>query len=235
MSASELEPALDWIFGMQNSDGGWGTFDRDNNQIILNRIPFADLKSLIDPSNPDVTGHVLETLGDLGLGHLPEARAAVRYLKKVQKPDGSWFGRWGVNYLYGTCAAVVGLRRIGEPAMAAYLQRALEFVLAKQNADGGWGERCGSYGVNAAHGEGESTPSQTAWALMTLHAMKDGYRDCHPAIARALQFLESRKSDDGLFEEEFTGTGFPQHFYLRYDGYRTYFPLIALGRVSKNA
>ncbi len=235
MTVEELEPALDWIFGMQNSDGGWGTFDRDNNELILNRIPFADLKSLIDPSNPDLTGHVLETLGEMGLGHTPEARRAIRHLKRVQKAEGSWFGRWGVNYLYGTCAAVVGLRKVGEPHLASYLQRAVNFVTSRQNLDGGWGENCNSYGVDAPHGTGNSTPSQTAWALMILKAMRTAPSDYALEIQRGIDFLRSRHAEDGLYEDEFTGTGFPQHFYLRYDGYRTYFPLIALGRLLEKS
>lgn len=232
MTKEELAPALHWLWAMQNTDGGWGTFDRDNNQTILNRIPFADLKSLIDPSNPDVTGHVLETLGELGFDHhYPAVKRAIRYLKFTQKTDGSWFGRWGVNFLYGTTAAIVGLRKVGEPADAPYLQRALKFMLSRQNKDGGWGESCASYGVNAAHGVGESTPSQTAWALMALHACRSPQHPYSAAIENGISFLNSRKAEDGLTELEFTGTGFPQHFYLRYDGYRSYFPLIALGRL----
>jgi squalene-hopene/tetraprenyl-beta-curcumene cyclase len=233
MTARELAPAIHWLHAMQGSDGGWGTFDRDNNQSILNRIPFADLKSLIDPSNPDVTGHVLETLGELGLGQTTEVRRAVHYLKKTQKPDGSWFGRWGVNFLYGTTAAVVGLRKVGEPASSPVIKRAVKFLLSKQNEDGGWGETCSSYNLNTTRGEGPSTPSQTGWALMALAACREDSSEFETEIARAVSFLHSRRAEDGLFEQEFTGTGFPQHFYLRYDGYRNYFPLIALGRLHK--
>ncbi len=230
MTKEELKPALNWIFAMQNSDGGWGTFDRDNNQWILNEIPFADLKSLIDPSNPDVTGHVLETLGELGFGGTKEVNAAVNYLKQVQRPDGSWFGRWGVHTIYGTCAAVVGMRKVGEPISSPSLQRALQFVLGRQNPDGGWGEHCESYHPESETGRGNSTPSQTAWALMTLQAMRRHPDEFSEEFERALYFLRSRMREDGLYEKEFTGTGFPLHFYLRYDGYRNYFPLIALGR-----
>ncbi|MBN8555034.1 MAG: squalene--hopene cyclase [Deltaproteobacteria bacterium] len=232
MSARELEPAIHWIQAMQNTDGGWGTFDRDNNQAILNRIPFADLKSLIDPSNPDVTGHVLETFGELGLSHSPHVKKAIRFLNQVQKPDGSWFGRWGVNFIYGTTAAIVGLRKVGESENSPMIKRALKFLLSKQNADGGWGETCASYNLNAVHGEGASTPSQTAWALMSLAACRNHSEDFASEISRAIDFLNSRRANDGLSEQEFTGTGFPQHFYLRYDGYRNYFPLIALSRLK---
>lgn len=233
MSAKDLQPALNWLFAMQNTDGGWGTFDKDNNQIILNRIPFADLKSLIDPSNPDVTGHVLETLGELGLDRSPQAAAAVRYLKLTQRSDGAWFGRWGVNLLYGTSAALVGLRKVGEPANAPYIQRAVKFLLSKQNADGGWGESCGSYSLNSGNMSFTSTPSQTAWALLALHACVDIENAYEIEISMALDYLKSQKSEDGFVEKEFTGTGFPQHFFLRYDGYRNFFPLIALGRLKQ--
>lgn len=233
MSTKELEPATHWIFAMQGSDGGWGTFDRDNNQTILNRIPFADLKSLIDPSNPDVTGHVLECLAELHLHQHPSVKRAVRYLKRVQRPDGSWFGRWGVNLIYGTSAACVGLRKIGEPSQAPYLQRALKFILSKQNADGGWGEDCASYTPNLPFPKSRSTPSQTGWALLAL-AEFNSDDQTRAAIERGVQFLKAREVDDGLLEPEFTGTGFPQHFYLRYDGYRHYFPLMALGRLSES-
>ncbi len=233
MTNKELEPATHWIFSMQNSDGGWGTFDRDNNQTILNRIPFADLKSLIDPSNPDVTGHVLETLASLGLHHTVAAKRAIRYLKLTQRPDGAWFGRWGVNLLYGTSAAVIGLARCGEPLMAPYLQRSLKFFLNRQNDDGGWGESCDSYAVGRAPTKDPSTPSQTAWALLALAEFRDQTDEVADAIDRGIAFLKSRKTSDGLKENEFTGTGFPQHFYLRYDGYRVYFPLIALGRLKE--
>jgi len=232
MSLDELKPALNWIFGMQNSDGGWGTFDRDNDQWILNEIPFADLKSLIDPSNPDVTGHVLETLGELGYGKTKAAQRAVRYLKRVQRDNGSWFGRWGVHTLYGTCAAVVGLRKVGEPVEAPYLQRAIHFVVNSQNADGGWGENCDCYRPHVETAVGVSTASQTAWALMALQACRQSSEDFAESIHRGLEFLKTKVSYDGLEEKEFTGTGFPMHFYLRYDGYRNYFPLIALGRLQ---
>lgn len=232
MTKKELQPALHWIFAMQGSDGGFGTFDRDSNQIILNRIPFADLKSLIDPSNPDVTGHVLETLGEMGF--TPESasvKRAIRYLKLTQRPDGSWFGRWGVNLLYGTSAALIGMRKVGEDLQSSTIQRGLRFLLSKQNTDGGWGESCDSYSMNLENQTAPSTPSQTAWALMALQSCFSDAKEVEEALIKGLQFLEARKSNDGLKEEEFTGTGFPQHFYLRYDGYRIYFPLIALGRI----
>ncbi len=232
MTTKELQPALAWMMGMQGSDGGFGTFDRDNNQTILNRIPFADMKSLIDPSNPDVTGHVLECFAELGLSHSLPVRRAVRYLKRVQRPDGSWFGRWGVNLIYGTSAALVGLRSVGEPAQAPYLQRALKFLLLRQNDDGGWGEGCDSYIPNTQISRWNSTPSQTAWALLGLSIFPLDETTLS-AMMRGVNYLESRWTDNGLSEPEFTGTGFPQHFYLRYEGYRHYFPLIATGRLKR--
>lgn len=231
MSGKELEPATHWLFAMQGSDGGWGTFDRDNNQTILNRIPFADLKSLIDPSNPDVTGHALECLADLGFKNSKAVKQGIRYLRKTQRPDGSWFGRWGVNLLYGTSAAIVGLTKCGEPFAAPYLQRALKFLLSRQNDDGGWGESCDSYAINRPAVKDPSTPSQTAWALIALAQARYTSPDIEKAIQRGVEFLQTRQVSDGLREDEFTGTGFPQHFYLRYDGYRNYFPLIALARL----
>ncbi len=233
MSLKELQPAIHWLFAMQCTDGGWGTFDRDNNQVILNRIPFADLKSLIDPSNPDVTGHVLETLGELGMGQSPQVKSAIRYLKLTQRSDGAWFGRWGVNLLYGTTAAVVGLRKVGESTQAPYIQRAIKFVLSRQNDDGGWGESCASYHLTPPTAAPVSTPSQTAWALMALEACMDPENSYEGEIRRGLEFLKSRRAEDGFYEKEFTGTGFPQHFYLRYDGYRNFWPLIALGRLKQ--
>lgn len=235
MGLEELEPALRFVFGMQNRDGGWGTFDRENTQWILNEIPFADLRSLIDPSNPDVTGHLLEALGGLGLSDRREVRAAVKYLKSCQRPGGSWYGRWGVNLLYGTCAATVGLRAVGEAQDSECLQRAAEFVLKQQNPDGGWGEDCDNYLPETQRAEGKSTPSQTAWALMSLEACGFQDRERKEAVDRGIEFLKSRQIEDGLLEPEFTGTGFPRHFYLRYDGYRLYFPLIALGRIQSSS
>ena len=234
MSREELQPAIRWMFAMQNDDGGWGTFDRNNNQWILNQIPFADLKSLIDPSNPDCTGHVLEVLGELGFSRSDRRiQKAIDYLKAFQRPDGSWFGRWGVHTIYGSCAAVVGLRKVGEPIDSSAIQRGLQFVLTTQNSDGGWGENCDNYAPNIKTAVGKSTASQTAWSLMLLESCQKTKSDFVEPIEKAVSWLKTKIQDDGLEEKEFTGTGFPMHFYLRYDGYRVYFPLIALGRLLK--
>lgn len=240
MSTEDLKPGLNFIFSMQNEDGGWGTFDRENTQWLLNEIPFADLRSLIDPSNPDLTGHILECLAELGLSDRPEVKRAIAYLRDFQRPEGSWYGRWGVNLLYGTCGAVVGLRRVGLKASDPMLEKAKTFLLSQQNEDGGWGESCGNYKPGTQTAKGTSTPSQTAWALMSLEALLDSagggdqaYALVKAAIDRGIEFLRSRQQADGLLEPEFTATGFAMHFYLRYDGYRNFFPLIALGRLEK--
>lgn len=234
MTREELLPGLNWIFSMQNSDGGWGTFDRDNNAHILNEIPFADLKSLIDPSNPDVTGHILETLGEMGLGQERAVQKCIRWLKKTQRPDGSWFGRWGVHTLYGTSAVLVGLMKCGESLQADYIQKALRFIVDSQNEDGGWGEDCDNYTPHVETAVGKSTPSQTAWALLALNACQSGQEKFQNEMQKAFRFLESKRVFDGFEEKEFTGTGFPLHFYLRYDGYRNYWPLIAMGRIRNS-
>jgi squalene-hopene/tetraprenyl-beta-curcumene cyclase len=233
MSRKELEPAIRWMFAMQNDDGGWGTFDRNNNQWILNQIPFADLKSLIDPSNPDCTGHVLEVLGELGFTRSDRRiQKALDYLKDFQRPDGSWFGRWGVHTIYGSCAAVVGMRKVGEPSDSKEIQKCIQFILEAQNEDGGWGEACDNYAPSVKTAVGASTASQTAWSLMLLESCQNSKVDFSDSITRAIDWLKTKIQTDGLEEKEFTGTGFPMHFYLRYDGYRVYFPLIALGRLK---
>lgn len=235
MTKEQLKPALNWIYCMQNKDGGWGTFDRENCQWILNEIPFADLKALIDPSNADLTGHILETLGAMGESNTKAVRRAIRYLERTQRDNGSWFGRWGVHTIYGTSAAVVGMRKVGVPIENPMIQRALYFIEKSQNADGGWGENGDNYRPDCETGVGNSTPSQTAWALLVLQACRGGDKNYEAMIQRGLDFLNSRKTVDGFEEKEFTGTGFPLHFYLRYDGYRKFFPAIALGRLQHSS
>jgi len=224
-----IERGLAWMLALQNDDGGWGAFDRNNNRQFLCYVPFADHNAMIDPSTPDLTGRVLEALGTLGrrLGD-PAVDRAVDYLRRTQEADGSWFGRWGVNYIYGTWQALAGLTSVGLPAHDPSVVAAANWLLACQQPCGGWGESAASYADPRLRGQGPATASQTAWAVVGLLAA--GLEE-HPAVVRGLQFLTSRQQSDGTWhEEEFTGTGFPRVFYLRYHYYPIYFPLLALSR-----
>jgi squalene-hopene/tetraprenyl-beta-curcumene cyclase len=227
-----LERGVAWMVSMQNRDGGWAAFDVENDRLFLNEIPFSDMDSLCDPSSPDVTGRVLEALGVLGdRRHRAACRRGVAYLRRTQEHQGSWFGRWGVNYVYGTSNVLNGLARQGVPASDPMVARALHWLESVQNADGGFGEGLESYADPSAMGRGPSTASQTAWGAMGLLAYRPA-RD--GAVSRAIAWLVDRQLDSGPAagsweEEEFTGTGFPRHFYIRYHLYRHYFPLMALG------
>ena len=231
--AATLRRAADWMVSMQNRDGGWAAFDLANDREFLNQVSFSDMDSLCDPSSPDVAGRVLEALGALGDGrHQDACRRGVGYLRRAQEPEGSWYGRWGVNYVYGTSAALNGLARQGVPASDPMVERALRWLGAVQNADGGFGEGLESYADRAAMGRGPSTASQTAWGVMGLLAYLPPSDD---RARRGVAWLVERQLTAGPAagsweEEEFTGTGFPRHFYLRYHLYRHYFPLMALGR-----
>ena len=214
---------------MQNADGGWAAFDVANDREALNQIPFSDMDSLCDPSSPDVTGRVVEALGALGdRRHRGALRRGLAYLRRSQEPEGSWFGRWGVNYVYGTSNVLCGLARAGVPATEPMVKRGLAWLEAVQNADGGFGEGLESYADRSAMGRGPSTASQTAWGVMGLLA----YRPASDrAVRRGVAWLVERQTAAGTWDEEaFTGTGFPRHFYLRYHLYRHYFQLMALGR-----
>jgi squalene-hopene/tetraprenyl-beta-curcumene cyclase len=213
---------------MQSSDGGWGAYDKNNNRMVLNLIPFADHRALLDPSTADVAGRCLEMLGVLGYDRThPAAGPALDFLRREQEPDGSWYGRWGVNYIYGTWSVLAGLRAIGEDMSTPHIRRAVAWLESKQNPDGGWGESCLSYAEPATMaGRGESVPSQTAWALLAL--LSAGVSDSI-SVVRGVNYLLRHQREDGSWEEvRHTGTGFPRVFYLRYHWYCQYFPLWAL-------
>ncbi len=221
--------ATDWLLSMQSSDGGWGAFDVDNNSQILTHVPFADHNAMLDPTCADVTGRVLEAICRRGPGKRhPAVRRAVDYLRKQQQDDGSWYGRWGVNYIYGTCFALRGVEAAGEDPREAYIIRAGEWLRSIQNADGGWGESCGSYDNPHHKILGDSTPTQTAWALLGLFATGDYETGSVQSGVRHL--LETQKPDGSWTEDSFTGTGFPSVFYLKYQLYPQYFPLMALAK-----
>lgn len=224
-----LARAEAWMLAMQNRDGGWGAFDRDNDARFLCHVPFADHNAMIDPSTPDLTARVLEALACLGhrLGDRAVDRA-VAYLRRTQEADGSWYGRWGVNYIYGTWQAIAGLRAAGVAADDACIVRAANWLLAWQQPCGGWGESPQTYDQPHLRGQGQPTASQTAWALLGL--IEAGLAR-HAAVQRGIEYLLRMQAADGTWPEEaFTGTGFPRVFYLRYHFYPLYFPLMALAR-----
>ncbi len=224
--------ALKWILDMQGSDGGWAAFDVDNNWEFLSAVPFADHNAMLDPACPDITGRVLEALAAHGLkSDHPAVRRGIDFLLREQQPDGSWYGRWGVAYIYGTCFALRGLHAAGWSDREAEILRAGEWLRAIQNADGGWGEHCSSYD-RGSFVPAESTPSQTAWALMGLIAGGD---NSSLSVQHGIQYLLDTQRPDGNWNEELaTGTGFPKVFYLNYHGYRLYFPLLALSSFVKS-
>jgi squalene-hopene/tetraprenyl-beta-curcumene cyclase len=224
-----LAYGLNWTLGMQSRNGGYGAFDTDNHADFLNRIPFADMEAMIDPPTEDLSGRLLELMGIVGYGlDFGRARRAVEFLRRTQRADGSWWGRWGVNFIYGTWSALAGLETIGEDRRTPYIRRAVEWLVSRQNADGGWGETVASYDDESLAGRGDSTPSQTAWALLGLMA---GEGPWSRAVERGVEYLVQTQTAEGTWDERaFTGTGFPRHFYLRYHLYRHIFPLMALGQ-----
>jgi squalene-hopene/tetraprenyl-beta-curcumene cyclase len=223
----------EWVLGLQSRNGGWGAFDADNTREYLNNIPFADHGALLDPPTSDVTARVIGMLAQRGL---PEDRAAIerglRFLLREQAADGSWYGRWGMNYIYGTWSVLCGLRAAGIAHDAPEIRRAVTWLLAIQNEDGGWGEDAASYELeHRGHLPAPSTASQTAWALLALMAAGEVH---HAALRRGVDYLVRTQGSDGFWDEpRFTATGFPRVFYLRYHGYSKFFPLWALARYRR--
>ncbi len=253
-----IEKGVAWLIGMQSKSGGWGAFDKDNDKKILTKIPFCDFGEALDPPSVDVTAHIIEAFGKLGIGKdHPAMVRALDYIRAEQEADGAWFGRWGVNYVYGTGAVLPALEAIGEDMTQPYVRKASDWLILHQNDDGGWGESCASYMDPKMMGRGKSTASQTAWALMGLAAV--ARPEDERAIADGVQFLIERQKDGTWEEPEYTGTGFPGYgvgatiklndpllqerlkqgpelsraFMINYNLYRHYFPLMAMGRVRK--
>ena len=230
--SKSVERAIEWILSMQCKNGGWASFDKDNDRMVFQNIPFADHNAMLDPATVDITGRVLEALAAYGysLKDKPVQRA-VEFIKREQESDGSWFGRWGVNYVYGTMLVLRGLEAVGVDYHEPCVQQAAEWFRMMQNPDGGWGERCDSYDDPNTKGVGPSTASQTAWAVMGLLAANDTRSD---SLQRGVAYLLKSQRRDGSWDEQlYTGTGFPRVFYLEYTMYRQYFPLLALTTYTK--
>jgi len=233
--AEAIHVGIEWLLSMQNRDGGWGAFDRDNDRAFLNHIPFADHNAMLDPSSPDVTARVVECLGRFGwtvsdLG----VRRAVEYLLKEQHPAGPWYGRWGVNYVYGASGVLRALAAVGadrDTKVDSAMRRAVDWLRSVQQQDGGFGESIASYDDPSLMGQGQTTASQTAWGLLGLLTT---LTPDDPAVERSVQYLLERQNGEGSWDEEpFTGTGFPKVFYLKYHLYPHYFPLFALARYRR--
>ncbi|NNE37892.1 MAG: squalene--hopene cyclase [Gammaproteobacteria bacterium] len=224
-----LKQAENWIIGMQNSDGGWGAFDINNHYEYLNNIPFADHGALVDPSTADLTARCIEMFTMMGYKRdFPSIAKGLDFLKKDQRDFGGWYGRWGVNYIYGTWSVLAALGCMSEDPHQAYIQKAISWLKDIQNDDGGWGEDCNTYDDPSLAGKGASTPSQTAWAILGLTAVGEERSD---AVTVGVKYLiDNYSQKHGWQETLYTGTGFPRVFYLRYHGYSQYFPIWALGQ-----
>jgi squalene-hopene/tetraprenyl-beta-curcumene cyclase len=227
-----VQRAIDWILSMQCRNGGWASFDKDNDRMVFQYVPFADHNAMLDPATVDITGRILEMLATYGYDKNHKAvKKAIDFIRKEQETDGSWFGRWGVNYIYGTMLVLRGLEAIGVDHHEPYVQQAAEWLRMVQNPDGGWGESLASYDDANQKGIGPSTASQTAWAVLGLMAANDIRSD---SVARGIAYLLRTQLKDGSWDEpQYTGTGFPRVFYLKYHMYRQYFPLLALTTYAK--
>jgi squalene-hopene/tetraprenyl-beta-curcumene cyclase len=235
-SASAFYPAVrravNWLLALQNKDGGWAAFDSGITCELLTQVPFADHNAMLDPSCPDITARVLEALGALGfrVGH-PQVDRALMFLQQTQDREGCWIGRWGVNYIYGTWQVLVGLQAVHFDMGLPLVRRAVTWLKKVQQAGGGWGETCQSYDDPSLKGQGTPTASQTSWALLGL--MAAGESDSEAVRAGIDYLLATQQTDGSWREDEFTGTGFPKVFYLKYHMYSLYFPLMALARFAK--
>jgi len=226
-----IDRGLSWLAGMQCQDGGWGAFDADNTRQLVNKLPFCDFGAVIDPPSADVTAHIVEAFAAEGRSDSAAVRRGVIWLLKAQEPDGSWFGRWGANYIYGTGAVVPALIAAGVKPGKPVIRRAVAWLESRQNPDGGWGEDLRSYDDPALAGRGTSTASQTAWALLALLAAGEGHG---AAAGRGIGWLAQTQRDEGSWDEpQYTGTGFPGDFYINYHLYRLAFPVSALGRAVR--
>ncbi|NJO55021.1 MAG: squalene--hopene cyclase [Rhodospirillales bacterium] len=228
-NAKAIARGAEWVIGMQSRNGGWGAFDADNEHYVLNHIPFADHGALLDPPTSDVTARCLGMLAQLGHGtDDPVVARGVDFLRQEQEADGSWFGRWGTNYIYGTWSVLCALNAVGEDMNSPYIRKAVAWLKGRQRVDGGWGEDCASYDPNRRLEVKASTPSQTAWAMLALMAAGDVESE---AVADGVQYLLESPRDGGQWREDYyNAVGFPRVFYLRYYGYSAYFPLWALSR-----
>ncbi len=228
-TAAAVARGVDWLLSMQNRDGGWAAYDVDIDNQVLTKLPFADHNAMLDPSCADITARVIELLGTLGYrSEHPSVARALEYLFRTQEPEGCWYGRWGVNYVYGTWQVLQGLCAIEFPMDHPALEKAAAWLESTQQPSGAWGETCRSYDEPALKGTGAATPSQTAWATLGLIAAG---RASTPAVKRGIEYLVETQLADGSWEENsFTGTGFPRVFYLKYHYYRVYFPLMAIAR-----
>ena len=228
-----MSRGLEWLLAMQSSNGGWGSFDKDNSRRLMNKLPFCDFGEVIDWPTEDVTAHVVELLGRMGYASdFEPIQRSVAYLRNEQREYGPWWGRWGVNYIYGTGAVLPALRAVGEDMGSHRIQDAVRWLVDHQNEDGGWGEVIESYVDERLAGRGLSTASQTAWALLALlAALPESGDEARKAVTKGIHFLVETQEEDGQWEEPyFTATGFPGDFMIKYHLYRNYWPLMALGR-----